>query len=186
MAKRDLNTICIGGLPASGKTTLIRELRKKLGTGKSFKFGKLYGVCYNNNVFLLGIYDKKLFSGTDRLSMAVQPDAEKFLEYMSDKEKTIIFEGDRLFNVKFLDQCINRSKCKIYILSAKKEIIETRHIDRKDTQTDKFKKSRHTKITNIFKYFFQYKENLRLLDNNNKKELKNNVDLLWQDLKNMI
>ncbi len=182
MAKRN-KLIAIGGVPASGKTTLIRALRKKLGKKSSFKFGKLRGECYPDNVFLFGIYDEKLFSGTDRLSMAVQPDTVDFLKYICDKKEkySVIFEGDRLFNGSFIEKMKEYGECKIYMLTAHKEITAQRHIDRQDEQTERFIKSRYTKLNNIY---MKYSSEMEMLENNNEENLKTNVDKIWLDLKN--
>ena len=183
MAKRNLKIIAIGGVPASGKTTLMIALRNKLEYKSKFKFGKLVGECYTNNVFLLGIYDKELFSGTDRLSMAVQPDTVKFIEKLTKMpgNYTIIYEGDRLFNDSFIKKAKEYADCSIYILVADAETIEQRHISRNDKQTSKFKKSRKTKIKNIYE---TYTKEIKLLTNKSDKHLSNNLEIIWQDLKN--
>ncbi len=101
--------------------------------------------------------DGNVFQGTDRLSMAVQPDAEKFfsaLEYESnanDHSVNVIFEGDRLFNGKLLDKLSEwfPNSFKVLVLTASHDTKEQRHVDRKDDQDDKFKNSRATKISNI-------------------------------------
>ena len=183
MAKRNTKVIAIGGVPASGKTTLMNALRGKLEYKTNFKFGKLVGECYNNNVFLLGIYDEKLFSGTDRLSMAVQPDAVKFLKKLKSMPEnyTVIFEGDRLFNQSFIEEIKKIANYSLYMLVALPVNVDQRHIDRNDTQTETFKKSRKTKLQNIFN---AYVKELVLLNNDNLDDLNNNVEKIWQDLKN--
>jgi hypothetical protein len=111
------------------------------------------------NLYILGKYvnDGNVFQGTDRLSMAVQPDADKFfssLAYEMNVENesiNVIFEGDRLFNGKMLDSLASMipNDLKILILTVKDSTLDQRHIDRKDDQDDKFKNSRKTKISNI-------------------------------------
>jgi hypothetical protein len=107
------------------------------------------------NLYILGKYanDGNVFQGTDRLSMAVQPDAEKFfmeLDY-ENADVNVIFEGDRLFNAKLLDKLaiVFSDSFKVLILTASHNAKEQRHVDRKDDQDDKFKTSRATKISNI-------------------------------------
>jgi adenylate kinase len=136
--------IAIGGVPATGKTTLMRKVIKTLLPLKTFKYGLLRGL-YNidKKVYIMGIYDKSLFSGTDKLSMAVQPDFVKFAKKFS--QYNIIFEGDRLFNQSLFDKL----NCEIIVIKAKPETIENRHKLRNDTQTEKFKKAKQTKINNI-------------------------------------
>ena len=179
-----IKTIAIGGVPATGKTTLIRNLKIKLGKKSSFKFGKLRGECYEN-IFILGIYDEKLFSGTDRLSMAVQPDAVDFMKYLKKQNKKyyVIFEGDRLFNSSIIEEIKKYSELKIYMITAFKDITTQRHIDRKDDQSKKFIKGRYTKLNNIYN---KYINEIETLSNNNEDELKTNVDKIWLALKNTI
>jgi hypothetical protein len=122
---------------------------------------KLLDAVYSKklNLYILGKYvdDGNVFQGTDRLSMAVQPDATAFfsnLAYESNADGhsvNVIFEGDRLFNGKMLDRLseLFPNDFKILILTVKDSTLDQRHIDRKDDQDDKFKNSRKTKISNI-------------------------------------
>jgi hypothetical protein len=121
---------------------------------------KLLDAMYSKklNLYILGKYanDGNVFQGTDRLSMAVQPDAEKFFVDLADVhhengEANVIFEGDRLFNGKLLDKLAEwfPNSFKMLVLTASHAVKEQRHVDRKDDQDDKFKNSRATKISNI-------------------------------------
>jgi len=171
MAKR---VIAIGGVPATGKTTMMREIIKNYLPLKTFKY-KLVRGLYNNksNIYIIGIYDNSLFSGTDKLSMAVQPDFLELVNKTSDA--TFIFEGDRLFN----SSLFSKVDCDIFVLKVDEDIIEKRHIDRKDNQTEKFKKSKQTKIQNIIE-----KHKPIILNNNNKKESQKNLELILNTIKN--
>jgi hypothetical protein len=147
-----LKIIAMGGEPATGKTTLMFELIKMADDWKVVKPEKLLDAMWSEKLrtYILGKYEKdgNTFQGTDRLSMAVQPDAVKFLK--SAKDVNVIFEGDRLFNSKFIDSIGDVTEdYKVLILKAKDSILDQRHIDRKDDQDDKFKNSRKTKISNI-------------------------------------
>ena len=175
--------IGIGGLPASGKSTLVKELRKKLNKPKIFKYGMIKGEHYEPNLFILGTYNRK-FGGTDTLSMAVQPHAERFIETMKDKHMIVLFEGDRLFNSKFIQKIIDLGiDYKFYMLIADPEIIEQRHIDRNDTQSEQWLQGRKTKLKTIYEKFVTQ---IKLLHNKNKEHLLKNVNMIWQDLKNTI
>jgi hypothetical protein len=84
--------------------------------------------------------------------MAVQPDANKFIDSIASDDVSVIFEGDRLFNSKFIDHILshtNEETFKVLVLETSHGEKEKRHIDRKDDQDDKFKNSRKTKISNI-------------------------------------
>ena len=156
-----VRVIAMGGEPATGKTTLMFRLISMADDWKICKPEKLLDAMYSEklNLYILGKYadDGNVFQGTDRLSMAVQPDAEKFfvgLAYQSNADGhnvNVIFEGDRLFNGKMLDRLseLFPNDFKILILTVKDSTLDQRHIDRKDDQDDKFKNSRKTKISNI-------------------------------------
>jgi hypothetical protein len=153
--------IAMGGEPATGKTTLMFRLISMADDWQTVKPEKLLDAMYSKklNLYILGKYvnDGNVFQGTDRLSMAVQPDAEKFfsnLAYESsadDHTVNVIFEGDRLFNGKLLDKLSSwfPESFKVLVLTASHDTKEQRHVDRKDDQDDKFKNSRATKISNI-------------------------------------
>jgi broad-specificity NMP kinase len=140
--------IAVGGEPATGKTTMMKELYKNMGVTHNLKAGLLRGHINNTtNVSLMGLYnDAGTFLGTDRLSMAVNTDFQK---YVKMKKRHIVFEGDRLFtnnNLKFIGQ---HYELRIIILEASKQELHDRHISRGDGQSDVFLKGRATKIRNI-------------------------------------
>jgi hypothetical protein len=148
--------IAMGGEPASGKTTLMFRLISMADDWEIVKPKKLLDAMYSKklNLYILGKYanDGNVFQGTDRLSMAVQPDAENFFaDLWENGNVNVIFEGDRLFNAKLLDKLAETfpTTFKILILRVKDSTLDQRHIDRKDDQDDKFKNSRKTKISNI-------------------------------------
>ena len=145
--------IAMGGEPATGKTTLMFKLISMADDWEVIKPQKLLDAMYSEklNLYILGKYanDGNVFQGTDRLSMAVQPDAVTFFESL--ETGNVIFEGDRLFNGKMLDRLseLFPNDFKVLILKAKDSTLDQRHIDRKDNQDDKFKNSRKTKMSNI-------------------------------------
>jgi hypothetical protein len=148
-----VKVIAMGGEPATGKTTLMFKLISMADDWQIVKPEKLLDAMYSAklNLYILGKYETgdNVFQGTDRLSMAVQPDAMAFFE--SIKDANVIFEGDRLFNGKMLDRLMELfpNDFKVLILTASHDTKEQRHVDRKDDQDDKFKNSRKTKISNI-------------------------------------
>ena len=144
------NIIALGGEPATGKTTLMWRIIDSATDWQKIEPKKTLSAIRSESLDLtiLGKYDRsEQFAGTDRLSMSVQPAATEFI-----KEATgnILFEGDRLFNRKFIDAIIscNCSFSLIYIEASRDEL-RNRHVDRKDTQTETFLKSRQTKYSNI-------------------------------------
>lgn len=148
-----VKVIAMGGEPATGKTTLMFKLISMADDWQIVKPQKLLDAMYSKklNLYILGKYenDGNVFQGTDRLSMAVQPDAVAFFESLN--EGNVIFEGDRIFNGKMLDRLseLFPNTLKVLILTASHDTKEQRHVDRKDDQDDKFKNSRATKISNI-------------------------------------
>lgn len=150
-----IRVIAVGGEPATGKTTLMFKLIDMVDDWVTCKPEKLLDALYSKtlNTYILGKYEKgSTFQGTDRLSMAVQPDAEKFISSLNyeDSDVNVIFEGDRLFNSKFLEHCSKNTKWfDIILLQVAADIVKQRHIDRNDTQTEKFINGRKTKLDNI-------------------------------------
>jgi deoxyadenosine/deoxycytidine kinase len=143
--------IAIGGEPASGKTTLVRKLMEGYNL-TPFKYGLVRGLYdKEENIYFIGVFDGSTFEGTDKLSMAVQPDFVKFLNNRDGG--VVIFEGDRLFNNKLFTNDLPFVKV---ILRASKEVIDKRHQERGDNQTERFIGSRNTKINNIMKEHTDY------------------------------
>jgi dephospho-CoA kinase len=153
--------IAIGGVPGSGKTTLMRRflaLLVELGPVTPQKFGLVrYLRARPENgtpVNIFGVYGKKpidTFEGTDKLSMSVQPDAVTAMEVCVTTGETVIFEGDRLYNNKFLQAC--RQTADTYILELQVDGAEQtqRCKARGSNQDEKWLKGRATKIANIRK-----------------------------------
>ena len=173
------NIVAIGGEPAVGKTTLMRNFLSNYSPWLQFKFKKLYGH-YNKELHLviLGVYSaKEVFSGTDRLSMAVQPDFEEFIDRNNknwqkhNSSYNILFEGDRLFNLKTIKKVENCMNLKVYLLESKH--VDSRHKDRNDNQSEKFIKGRQTKINNIKEYL---NDRYEILVNDSDADLKRNYN----------
>ncbi len=144
------NIIAVGGEPATGKTTLMWRIIDSATDWQKIEPKKTLSAIRSEtlNLTILGRYDRtEQFAGTDRLSMSVQPAATEFIK---EATGSILFEGDRLFNRKFIDAII-ACECSfslIYI-EASLEELHKRHVSRKDTQTETFLKSRRTKYSNI-------------------------------------
>jgi len=157
-----------------GKTTIVKQFFQNFSGWRNFKFKKLYGH-YNEelNLVILGKYiSGEIFSGTDKLSMAVQPDFEEFI----DKDKppfNIMFEGDRLFNVKTLKKAQEKMKLQVYIVES--DFTKQRHLERNDSQSEKFIKGRMTKLSNIKNYL---DGNYVTLVNNDKEDINKNFNFI--------
>jgi dephospho-CoA kinase len=144
-----MKVIAIGGEPGSGKTTLMKEIINHYGVEPKYEAYKLVPYLQKDNVYVLGKYEEgEVFSGTDRMSMAVQPEAIKFLATLP-KDATVLFEGDRLFTASFLEHCLDKYELSIIYLSTTKEIREERYKDRGSNQNATWLQGRETKISNI-------------------------------------
>ena len=154
--------LALGGKPATGKTTLLRDVINTYKPYIKFNFGLVRGMYFSkHSLYIIGIYDKSVFSGTDKLSMAVQPDFIRFCSKITDGK--ILFEGDRLFN----QSLFNKVNCDIMIIEVNENTEKLRHKKRNDNQSQKFIKSKHTKIENIKK-----NNSVNLYNNNTKKQYK--------------
>jgi dephospho-CoA kinase len=142
-----MNLTIIGGLQASGKTTLMRMIRENLGEPIKNKLGTLHYEEYNNHI-VYGIYNGDTFDGTDKLSMAVITDA---LNHLKHNKKNILIEGDRLFNLKFLDSAKALGyDIKIIICTVSdNSVLLNRFKKRGQMQKESFIKGRMTKINNV-------------------------------------
>lgn len=164
-----IKLIAIGGEPGSGKTTLMRAIIKQLrGLAFCMVFDKL--LVYNEyprlDLALIGDYSDpaQTFAGTDRLSMAVQP---KFLEYLrlenlraahdSTYHRTVLFEGDRLFNKSVFEFCLQHGiPFEIVRLVTSPETRQKRCALRNSNQNPTFLKSRITKVESVCSRFSDY------------------------------
>jgi hypothetical protein len=96
------------------------------------------------------------FEGTDKLSMAVQPNLLTFIR--GSPTANFIFEGDRLFTLSFLKEASRWASVRVIILSCNREDLAERHRGRGDAQGERFIKSRYTKVTNVANWLAGQKE----------------------------
>jgi dephospho-CoA kinase len=145
-----MKVVALFGEPGSGKSTLMTKLMERLGVSREFKSDfKLVPYHQKDNVYILGKYEiGETFGGTDKMSMAVQPEAIKFLASL-DKESIVIFEGDRLCTSSFLEHCNDKYELTMVYLSTSKSIREERYKERNSNQDETWLKGRESKISNI-------------------------------------
>lgn len=151
--------IGIGGMPGTGKTTLINEFMKKASDWEPKKPIDLLDSLYSKTLdcWVLGKYApwyeiEGYAQGTDKLSMASPP---KAIEFLSDVKSNVVFEGDRLFIQGVLENLVERTDvaCKFFVLSVPEDILAERYADRGSEQNEKFIKGRKTKYSNLLKNF---------------------------------
>lgn len=144
-----MKIIAIGGEPGSGKSTLMKRIINELEVEPKYNEFKLVPYLQKDNVYILGKYEEgEVFSGTDRMSMAVQPQAIKFLESLPS-DSVVLYEGDRLFTASFLEHCIEKYSLDIIYLSTDKEVRKERYKERGSNQNETWLQGRETKISNI-------------------------------------
>ena len=146
--------LAVGGQPGTGKTTLFRKFME----GKKWievEPAKLVSAMYNEEMdpYILRKYQEgQTFAGTDRLSMAVQPEVQKWIQ---THNCNILFEGDRIFNQSFLEFAMGlpNTDLQVVYLKAPKEILEQRYKDRGSDQSEQFLRGRETKYSNLLSNF---------------------------------
>ena len=167
-----MKIVAIGGEPGSGKTTLIKEILSAKNWTKKYDAFKLVPYLQYENCYILGKYDDgEVFSGTDRMSMAVQPEAIKFLASL-DPSSIVIYEGDRLFTASFLEHCVDNYDCEIIYLETDKSTREERYKERGSAQNETWLQGRETKISNIMANMALMFNTVRFKNNNKEDQLK--------------
>lgn len=159
--------ICLIGEPGTGKTTLFRKFMED-EVWEAQEPVRLVNTMYSAelDMHIIGKYEEgEVFAGTDRLSMAVMPEAIKFVETSTSN---IMFEGDRLTSAKFFDFliCLPDAEIKIIIITVPQEVLESRYKERGSEQSETFLKGRRTKINNI-RGNFDYMDYIEVFDNRN-------------------
>lgn len=94
------------GLPGAGKSSLLRHITADLARWDERR--PFAHIVYARGPHTLGMQlggDHPTFSGTDRLSMGVQPLAIQFVTQLAKHwpDLVVLGEGDRLANAGFLD-----------------------------------------------------------------------------------
>lgn len=158
-----------GGEPATGKSTIMKRLMATYPNAPvPMKFQKVKYLEYAfTGPIILGRYDEgEAFGGTDRLPMNVQPDAEVFLVMHKDSSSTLLFEGDRLFNAKFIRFIKNLGvPCHFFAVISREDVIAQRHAER-DQQNATWLAGRKTKVKNLIDEF-----DLQMVFNNSEQDL---------------
>jgi hypothetical protein len=139
------------GQPACGKSTIMRAFLERVAPWQEVELTKLVPSLYNKgtDTHVLGRYAKdEPFPGTDRYSMAVQPQA---IEFIKNTKSNVVFEGDRLGTQSFLEFLADQPDTTFHIVhvSVADSTLESRHTSRGDSQSEIFKKGRETKVSNL-------------------------------------
>lgn len=169
--------VIVGGEPATGKTTLMRQLAAVCGHGGPYTEGKVKYHTLGTWGVLLGDYsaERGTFGGTDALAMDAAPHAVKFLGALRHVPRitAAALEGDRLCSGKFVaDLRQLQLEPVLVLLTATAEAKAARHHRRQDSQTAKFLAGRATKYRNLTPTADH------VLANNTAQDMANNLDLL--------
>ena len=146
--------LMIGGVPCSGKSSLTRNILSELGSGEMLEPMKLFPCEKRGDVLVIGRYpDGETFGGTDRISYGAISKFRDFIDQEAPKHPHIFLEGDRFFRAKDIEWLLDNHQAKVYILTVSAEEEKRRHIQREDTQTEKWLAGRRSQISNIMTNF---------------------------------
>lgn len=177
-----MKVIMIGGEPGTGKSTLMQYVSDKIKFDRFIETVKLVPYYQKDNIYLLGKYNKAegYVQGTDKMSMACQPEVIKFLSTLPS-DSVVLMEGDRLFTLTFLEHCESRYDLQIYILKAAPNIQSERFKVRGSEQNETWLSGRRTKIKNI-ECNLNLMSNITILHNNTTDDMINNGKRILENL----
>ncbi len=149
--EKNVTLVVLAGIPGTGKTTIFKKIRSKLETKRQFRYKLVRGVMNEKGDHVLGVYDGSAFEGSDKLSMAVQPDLIKFVNLLESKGKpvTIYAEGDRVTNSSFIEKFEDQ----VNLFVVESDFVEQFREKRGIKQDEKFKKAKRTKVDGLIKKF---------------------------------
>lgn len=158
--------IMIGGIPCSGKSTLMKNLIKEMGSHENVEPMKLFPCQKHLDILVVGRYPiGETFGGTDRISYGAISKFRDFIEQEKPKYKHILVEGDRFFRASDIEWLLSEHDTKVYILKVSSDVEKQRHIKRGDEQSEKWLQTRRTLINNLQTNFLIMNElNIRQTD----------------------
>ena len=160
-----IRMVGFGGEPATGKSLLMRTVVANwlqwTGQASEVKYGaSVFTTVYPGaRVMIFGNYEAgQMYGGTDRLSMSVQPELERVVLALHNDPNwdgwQILWEGDRLWNGKFLRFVLASDiPARFFVLKCSEETLKARHAQRLDSQDEKWLSGRRTKVHNITEEF---------------------------------
>jgi hypothetical protein len=143
--------IMIGGAPATGKSTLLKNIIiSELGSAENVEPMKLFPCQKHGKVLVVGRYPAgETYGGTDRMSYGAISGFKAFIDKVSKEYDHIILEGDRFFRGPDVEWLLNNHESKVYVLKVSLDEELRRHKERGDTQDPKWLKGRRRVIENI-------------------------------------
>lgn len=180
------NVVAVVGVPATGKSTIMKQFMKQVDDWEYQDPIKLVSGHFSEslNTFILGKYidPDEIFSGTDKLSMATMPECKKYIEACPNTN--FVFEGDRLTSQNFLEWILDLPETELTILyvTADERTIEIRHKKRNDNQSEQFTKGRLTKIEGICRNFVLMDYVVKM-EHETTEDTQKIVEFIWSKLK---
>ena len=146
--------VMIGGVPCSGKSTITRNILSELGSAEYVEPMKLFPCEKRGYVLVIGRYPEgETFGGTDRISYGAISKFRDFIDQEAPKHIHIFLEGDRFFRSKDIEWLVENHDAKVFILTVSGDEEKRRHMERQDTQTEKWLQGRRSQINNIMTNF---------------------------------
>ena len=146
--------VMIGGVPCSGKSTITRNILSELGSAEYVEPMKLFPCEKRGDVLVIGRYPEgETFGGTDRISYGAISKFREFVDQEQPKHIHIFLEGDRFFRSKDIEWLVENHDAKVFILTVSGDEEKRRHMERQDTQTEKWLQGRRSQINNIMTNF---------------------------------
>ena len=144
----------VGGVPCAGKSTLIREIIKELGSAEDVEPFPLFKSQKHGDILVVGRYPVgEKFGGCDRLSYSTINKFRDFINQEQPKYKHIIVEGDRFFRSVDLEWIVENYDTKVFVLTVDPDEEKRRHVERNDTQSEVWLSGRRSQISNILTNF---------------------------------
>ena len=142
--------IMIGGVPCSGKSTIMGKLLERLDDPILTEPMPLFKCQEHGDILLLGQYFRgDPFGGTDRLSYGAIPHFREFCNGVSVGYKHTLIEGDRFFRAVDIEWLLDNHEALVYVLNVDVEAERNRHETRGDTQSEVWLQGRRSQINNI-------------------------------------
>lgn len=173
-----MKVIIISGEPGTGKSSLVKTLLP--ADSEAFSRGLVKGHR-KGSVLFVGIYGTNTkYPGTDRLSMAVQPELLRQIkdEYANAGIHTVVMEGDRITNPSMVSALAELGiHTKVYVLKVDQDVLQARRQKRGDTFDEKWLTGRVTKNRNFAQKAGEVSDACEL-QNNNQTDMMRNLNTI--------
>ena len=140
-----LHMLYLIGVPGSGKSTLAAELVR--GRRRRVRTVPFAHTVYDGGLVQLG-RERAAFSGTDALSMSVQPKAQAALA--TGVWQRVLGEGDRLANGSFFQAVRDIGyQLDVALLDVPEELAAERRAERGSDQSEQWLRGRRSKVEGL-------------------------------------